>query len=265
MPLRNTQRVFYQAISTSTTSCNDAIDLIKKTEGLSPQKRLDIYRNTMLSSKIKALQQIYPVCESILGTRLFNRLANDYTLDHASHSNDLNLYGEKFADAIDEAVQIYRELAEFQYLYDLCQLEWLWHKVYFQQNDQPFDFDAFKHYSQTPHQVSLSLSYSVETMITNYPIHLIWQQHCEQKAEDSVTGLEEVEYLCISRQEFMPKITTISKAQFALLNACNQGDSLAEMAIDTELSTVLHALPEMIKLGWISGFTYHPDKPELHV
>ena len=264
MTLREIQRQFYHSISRSRgEQSNGELDsLIKTTGQLSPQQRIDIYRNTGISSRVKALQQIYPVCELILGKRTFNRIAYEYAINTPSISNDLNIYGEMFASMLDKTVQTHNDLAEFSYLYDLSKLEWLWHKVYYQENDDQFDFDAFELHSQKPDEITLTLSHSLELMSTHHPIHLIWQQHRDKKIKTSVVGLNELEYLCIYRKEFIPKITKINKSHFDLLTACHQRKTLGDIALDSGLSAGLHALPELIKHGWICGFTHDKGRIE---
>ncbi len=267
MSLRNTQAVFYDAISKPAGDDSEvlAVELIKKTGNLSALQRLDIYRNTSLVSKISALQQIYPVCESILGSRVFKNLAYDYAMQQASYSNDLNGYGALFAAFIDNALQTHHELVGFNYLHDLCTLEWLWHKAYYQANDSVFDFVAFALHSDKPAEVSLNISYSLEIMTSDYPVHLIWQQYRDQNMHASVAGLDETEYLCIYRHDFIPKIEKINQAEFALLNACRQGRTLEDMASDEALLVALSLMPEMIKRAWICGFNHHSEQVEQHV
>jgi len=267
MSLRDTQAVFFDAISKAdgNASQESAVALIKSTGQLSPQQRLAIYRNTGLASRIKAIQQIYPVCESILGMRVFRKLAHDYVSKYPSYSNDLNSYGERFSVFMGHAVQTHSGLDQFNYLQDLCTLEWLWHKVYYQDDDSTFDFEVFAVHSQSPDQIVLTLSHSLEIMETNYPIHLIWQQHRDQQLQSAVEGLSKTDYLCIYRQGFVPKIVKISQPYFALLSACRQGKTLAEIALDKQLSMALQDLPKMITKGWVCGFTHHDQAMEQHV
>jgi len=266
MSLREMQATFYGAISKPPGNKAEifAIELIKKAGQLSPLQRLDIYRNTGLASKIKALQQIYPICKSILGEQAFSNLAYQYAIDNPSFSNDLNIYGEIFSTFIYDVVQENTELNEFVYLSDLCRLEWFWHKVYYQDNDSLFDVEAFTRHSHKAENINLNISNSLEVLASNYPVHLIWQQHRHQQAQSLVKGLDEAEYLCIYRQDFIARIEKISKPQFELINACRQGQTLEELALDEMLSKAMQTLPEMIKQGWICGFTHHAGKMSDH-
>lgn len=267
MTLRETQRLFSHSISSPIGGYieSENVDFVKQTGQLSRQQRLDIYRNTGISTRIKALQQVYPVCESILGEKTFQRLAYDYAINTRSLSHDLNIYGENFKNTLEKAIQMHGELAEFIYLSDLSKLEWLWHNVYFQENDEKFDFKSFAFHSQKPDELILTLSHSLELMSTHYPIHLIWQQHREKNMKAEVIGLNDPDYLCIYRQDFIPIITKIHKSHFALLSACRDGKTLADIALDIELSVGLQALPELIKQGWICGFTHDSKLINDHV
>ncbi len=258
MSLLDTQKQFSDALIS--TDWQDrkhpAEKLIKSTDLLSSRQRLAIYRNTGLTARINVLKQIYPVCESIMGARSFNNLAHDYALESIPRSPDLNLYGGNFAEFVDKMQQIVI-LGEYQYLKDLCWLEWLWHAVYYRENDQPFDFDAFEKYSDQPEKVHLTLSHALEIMSSDHPVHLIWKQHRTEQTDLSVAGLQEPEYLCIYRDEFIPKVDKISWPVFELLEACRRGDSLQKLSSNSKLSSAMQELPALIERGWISGFNYH--------
>jgi len=193
-----------------------------------------------------------------LGAGTFERLARDYAESHTSRSPDLNLYDEGFSGFVGEAVRRISTLRDYEYLQDLCMLEGLWHAVYYRQDDDPFDFSAFATCSSQPGHLKLIPSHSLELMVSNHPVHLIWLCHREQRPPASVPGLHEPEHLCIYRKEFVPVIEPVDKPGYDLLNACKQGYSLDDMAADRHLSACMQELPAMIQRGWISSFSFQP-------
>ncbi len=258
MSLRQTQKLFSEALNCQhwQQERHPAEDIICDKGMLSPRQRLEIYRNTGITARINVLAEIYPVCRAIIGERPFTNLAHDYAIDNIPNSPDLNLYGIDFPQFI-QGVQSGVEFADYQYLHDLCMLEAHWHGIYYRQNDPPFDFEYFEKCSHQPEGIFLTVSYALESMQSDYPIHHIWQKHKENQEVTAVSSLEETEYLCVYRDGFTPKVEKTDHATFALLNACREGDlSLQDLSLDAQFSAAIQALPTLINRGWVSGFSF---------
>jgi hypothetical protein len=86
---------------------------------------LRIYRNAAQIVRVKALQQIFPVCEKIVGPDYFTQLAQAFIEKNVSITIAINQQGGFFSSFImTQPVQ-----QQVPYLADLAQLEWLWHEV----------------------------------------------------------------------------------------------------------------------------------------
>ena len=128
--------------------------------------------------------------------------------------------------------------------------------MYYRDNDPAFDVDAFIRHSTHADGLVLTLSHSLELMLSDYPIHRIWTLHREQRPSACVAGLSGTEHLCIYRRTFKPVVEVISPACHALLDACRQGWSLGDMATDSRLTQALALRPSLIERGWITGFIH---------
>lgn len=227
--------------------------LVRQTGSLTPQERVEIYRGTGLSARISALKQIYPVCAKILGESAFEHVAKSYVKEYPSKHYDLNLYGDCFAEYINEVKQ-FKKVGDLEYLNDLCLLEYYWHTVYYQENDNPFDFKKFEKYCDNANDIVLELSHSLRLLSTEYPVEKIWLGHQRDKTLFSVEGLGQKEYLCIYRKGFKPTTEVISRPYFEFLQACERGVSLAEVADNQLLIDMLPDIPILIQKGWVTGF-----------
>lgn len=256
MSLRETQKLFSDALKSSSWQENrhPAEDIISDKGNLSVRQRLEIYRNTGLTARISALEQIYPVCRMIIGERPFANLAGAYAMKTMPDSPDLNLYGHSFIQFMSE-VQRQAEFKDYSYLQDLCELEWLWHGVYYREEDKAFNFSKFAEYSKQADKVFLTVNHALEIMCSDYPVHRIWQANREKQKSNRVSGLAETEYLCIYRDGFTAKVEVIDAPLFNLLNICRRSDvSLQGLALDNAVLPALSRLPDLIARGWISGF-----------
>lgn len=78
-----------------------------------------VYRNTVLHGAVEALRANYPVIEQIVGTEMFEQVAVDYASACPPRRPVLALYGERFADWLEEQSWI----GDLPYLADVARVE----------------------------------------------------------------------------------------------------------------------------------------------
>ncbi|OHX21077.1 putative DNA-binding domain-containing protein [Chromobacterium sphagni] len=99
---------------------------------------LAVYRNNYRVGLIDALSHSHPVCLQLVGEEFFTALARKYVKGHASHSGNLHLYGDAFADFIAG----FAHCRDLPYLADVARLEWAVHRSYYAADIQPLDSGA---------------------------------------------------------------------------------------------------------------------------
>ena len=144
---------------------------------LSKRDRLGIYQHNISGAHIKVLQQVFPVCEQILGEAPFATLAREYCWKNPEASSDMNLYGQFFAEFLKQRSEDIPALAELPYLHDLALLEYAWQRAHYRPNDATFDFQAFAEVQQQPQQLQFHLSHSLYLLNSEWPLLELWQQH----------------------------------------------------------------------------------------
>ncbi len=233
-----------------------AENMLDSSAGLNASERLHVYRNNITSTRVRALQAIYPVCVMILGMDCFKGMAQEYCWRAEDDCADLNAYGVSFPAFLSDHSQA-PDFIELPYIGELAKLEWCWHAAYYTADDAPFDHDAFATAATDPEQLYFVLAGALTVMQTDYPVREIWQRHRAQEKVGSIPALEGCEYLCIHRQNLEPLVTPVNASIYRLLQFIQQGNSLAQLGghLGEELPELL---PRAIHNGWISGFTSNP-------
>jgi hypothetical protein len=245
------QNEFWAAL---TDSNNAVLTSIRDQGKLEPSDRIDIYRTNVMSLHVSVLMSVYPVCEKILGSDYFKQIAKQYFKQHPSHSVDLNQYGDQFPNFLQQQSEQRSELAEYQYLADLAQLEWQIQEVYFSADNIKLDLVEFQNACvNQAGEMSFSLQASVSILDSSYPIAELWEMHQADHAQQQQKVVaSKHEYLCIFRDEYQVSLRKISTHLFSLMAAIQERKTLAEIAelfLDSHQLNI--ALQQLIKNQWI--------------
>ena len=258
MQLDALQRLFVGQLTGQTGNEKVFLEQLQTVRGLTPIRQLAIYKNNVIGAHLKALQQIYPVCQKILGESCFKMLGRNYTQHHPSHLSDLNLYGEAFPEVCQEICQVRAEFREYAYLPDLTRLEWYWHGLYYADNDNPFDFSAMDAVDESRQGlIEFQLSHALALHASAFPVLDIWRANQGDNEAAAVELAEDDDRLVIFRKRYRVTIERVDEPVWKLLNAIQQQHPLAGLieffsgATDFDFQSVLTAC---ISKGWITGF-----------
>ena len=220
---------------------------------LSPEKRLDIYRHSITAAQQRTLHLIFPVCNAILGEACFDTLARDYAWDSRSDCIDLNHYGHRFAEFLDDITQNRQAFADYGYLGDLCRLEWLWHHCHFA-TDTPDQ--------TTPVSISLpdldkdSTRFGTIPALflfeTPWPVYEIWLAHHMEKDIQPEMPYS-LQKLVVWRQNDLVKIAKLDAPADLILAKLENRCTLSQLEQDSFMDNrSLHQyLLYMNEQGWI--------------
>jgi hypothetical protein len=95
--------------------------------------RLQIYSDSSLNGRLKALRNIFHSSERMVGEQFFAQMATEFLIQQPSQSLTADAQGQMFADFIVN----YSPAASLPYLSDLVKLEWLWYQVFHDASDIP--------------------------------------------------------------------------------------------------------------------------------
>ena len=210
----------------------------------------DIYRNNSIGTRTRALAEIYPVVDKILGKQCFAGMADEFVTASPSTEPDLNSYGVNFPSFLCTIVTQQKAFTELAYLPDLATLEWYFHAAYYAMDDVLFTPTSS---SEIDTSVILAQSHSLHCFSTAYPVYAIWQGHQANEEAKEVTAINGNEYILISRRQGHPVVEKITKEDCEIIHLAedkNELENVVEVAVQLGLD-IQNRLPAMIEQGWL--------------
>ena len=142
------------------------------TDGLPPQARLAIYRNTANSTLLRVLQLTYPAVQSLVGSEFFEGAARRFIEQCPPSSAHLDSYGEAFPDFLAQMP----EAASLAYLPDTARLEWAVNQVLHAPDAKPLDLRRLEELDEVDIQAVRFLpSPAVRVVESCFPVDAIWR------------------------------------------------------------------------------------------
>ncbi len=250
--LRQTQRLLLHGIDplSAAEQAAQAAVHIDSTAGLTAQRRFSIYRQSITSTRVRALEAIYPVCRRVLGEQCFSAVLTPFVWRTADAAPDLNAYGAGLAEALQHLTAAEPVFRDYPYLPDLARLEWSLHAAYYAADEPAFDPAQLQ--DRAAEQVTIRLAHGVSVHVTDFPVFEIWRQHQQAAAPGRVAYLQGPDYLCVYRDGQQPAVAQLQAREHALLSACRGGIGLATLAAAEGVSADLATrLPALIARGWL--------------
>nr|WP_244745248.1 DNA-binding domain-containing protein [Paraburkholderia terricola] len=210
-------------------------------DGLAPQARLAIYRNTANSTLLTALRLTYPAVRALVGDEFFEGAARLFIEQCPPSSAHLDSYGDRFADFLARMP----EAASLVYLPDTARLEWAVNEALHAADATPLDLRRLEQLDEAGMQAVRFLpSPAIRMMESAFPIDAIW--HAVLSRDDS--ALADIDLaadpvcLSIQRAPSGVDVNRMTKGQYRFTAALLAGrplhDALAD-APDAETSVWL--------------------------
>lgn len=141
-------------------------------DGIEPRDRLAIYRNTFVSTLIKALRLVYPAVDRLVGAEFFEEAAAAFIADAPPRTAWLDAYGAAFPDFLAR----FPPATSVPYLPDVAQLEWAVNKALHAEDVAPIDVNALSTLPEGAHErVRFAPHPSLSLLRTAYPADTIWR------------------------------------------------------------------------------------------
>jgi hypothetical protein len=235
---------------------------IERSQHLTQQQHVDIYRRNILGTFQKTLEAIYAVCFKLVGEEFFSGMAQIYMTSAYSHSPDLEDYGSDFADFISD----FSPAKSLPYLADVARLEWAWHRI-FSAPDQPeFDFQALANCFETDGDRIIFLLPEESFLLSSpYPIHQIWEMNQDHYSGSQTLILEDgtQHYFFIWRHGIELRIDSLTHLEWELLSRLKNQLCLGEIQMQLSQhfpeANLVEILPILIQRKWLVGFRLKND------
>ncbi len=239
-------------------SQSDAImQYIPATNKLAAKQRLQIYQSSIFGIKQKSLQEIYSVCNKLVGDDFFIAMINKYIDLTRSNSPDLAGYGWSLPDFIAD----FPPAACLPYLSDVARLEWAWHKLFNAPATHKLDFNQLAEtYTSYGENIVFHLSSESSLITSPYPIHKIWEMNQDDYMGDDTMTLTEHQffYLFIWRNELQMHMDVIDAKTFQVLNAImaekTVGEIVNEVTQNIPENEFIQILTSIAARQWLAGF-----------
>ena len=216
-----------------------------KTNGLTAEQRLQVYRNNTQLGLTEALRDGYPVVNKLVGNDFFNHLARSYIRSYPPQAGCLMSFGGQF----DDFIAGFKPADGLPYLPDVARLEWFWHEAFHEADASSLALPSLAGIApETYGKLLLTLHPSSRLLVSDFPVLSIWQSNQDDCQGDIAINLNEGScQLLVFRPEWEVLVIALDKSELCFINAVAQGSTLiqaAEQAIALnsafDLFTVLH-------------------------
>lgn len=221
-------------------------------------ERFAIYRRAIFANYRSALGATYPVVKKLVGTLFFDTAVDAFVRTHPSRSGDLNVYGGKFGDHLQD----YAPATGLPYLPDVARLEWAVDEVNRAEDGAVAPSAVLAALSRVAPErlpgLRLALAPACRIVASPYPVLRIWRINQDGAPQDARVSLDEGGVaLLVRRDERGVALSLIAPAEHAWLAALAGGASLgaaidAAQAVDGTFDLEA-ALRDRIADGTIAG------------
>ena len=222
--------------------------------------RLKIYQNNAFQALLSSLQSSFPVCQTVVGERCFEQLAQQYCNRYPLKDANLNHYGAQYPRLLADEVKHHQAFIGLEYLPELAMLEWALKQGYYAQDRSAYvqlplvhELDQLALLSEAQQQQAvLLLQPDIELLSCHYPVQQVWLKHQATAEQSHTTSCDSAaNYLLIFRDRFKVNFKQISAPQAQLIMAIKQSMSLGQL---TSTDVDLSELTQLIQQGWIAGY-----------
>lgn len=197
--------------------------------GIAPRLRLNVYRNTILSTLSKALRLSFPAVQRLVGPDFFGEAAQIFVREHPPRCADLNGYGSEFPNFL----QHLKAAATLEYLPDVARLDWAVNRALHASDAsalQMSQLEAIDPFAQD--RVCFVAHPSISMLRSNFPVDSIWRAVL-QRDEPAMAAIDlggGPAFLLVERVADQVEVSRLDAGEWCFAEALFGGDCLA-MAI----------------------------------
>lgn len=204
--------------------------------GSDPARRFAVYRNNVMSSLLRALEDAFPVCAQLLGTEFFRAMAAEFARTEPPRTPVLVEHGAGFAGFVES----FEPAAAVPYLADMARLERARLEAFHSADAAalaPGDFEPWLSVPDELMRQRLELHPSLRLLPASRCVLALWRAHGAADAVDLAAARERAEgpdredLLVLRPVAEVEALVLPAGAALALASLAN-GSTIAE-ALDT--------------------------------
>lgn len=141
-------------------------------DGLAPEQRLSVYRNTFVGSLTTALRLSFPAIHRLVGAEFFEGAAQIFVHEQPPGGAYLDEYGAEFPEFLAR----FPAAASLAYLPDVARLEWAVTRALHAPDMEPLGVARLAGLEETDHNHIRFVAHpSVSLLRAEYPVDVIWR------------------------------------------------------------------------------------------
>jgi len=222
-------------------------------DGLAPEARLSVYRNTFVGSLTTALRLSYPAVHRLVGAPFFESAARIFIEAEPPHCAHLNRYGAEFPDFLAR----FQPAASLPYLPGVARLEWAVNVALHAPDVPALDLLRFSTLDPAYHErLCLAPHPSVSLVRGDHPIDAIWRAVLAQD-EAAMASLELGSgpvWLLVDRQEAAVDVRRIDEHSWRFMSALCAGRPVPQVVESFPELDGASLLAEHLAAGRFSNF-----------
>lgn len=194
-------------------------------DGLLPEARLEIYRNTFIGTLTVALRLSFPAVHRLVGAEFFEGTAGIFAAANPPRNAYLNDYGEAFPEFLGQ----FAPAASLPYLADVARLEWAVNRALHAADVEPLDLARLAAIDpEDQGRIAFVPHPSIGLVRSNYPVDAIWRAVIAQ--DDNAMTAIDLEmgpiWLLVERREDGVDVTRCSEPAWRFASALFGGQPL---------------------------------------
>jgi hypothetical protein len=220
-------------------------------DGIAAARRFGIYRNNVLLSLRRVLENAFPATRRLLGPERFREIALAFIRSQPPERPQLITYGAAFPAFLEHAANGVR----IPHLPDVARLEWARQEAYYAADTPPLTASDLAAIATVRYpELRFELHPSLRLIRSAGPVHSLWLRGREDVREGmhQAPG-EEPEQVLVVRPDMIVTTRPIAAADLVLLEALGDGTTLAEGAAQAQAADAEFDLQNALALHLAGG------------
>jgi hypothetical protein len=222
-------------------------------DGLAPEARLSVYRNTFVGSLTTVLRLSYPAVHRLVGAAFFESMARIFIETEPPRCAYLDRYGAAFPDF----VAVFQPAGSLPYLPGVARLEWAVNVALYAPDVPALDLSRFSALGPAHHErLAFAPHPAVGLVRDDYPVDAIWRAVLAQD-EAAMASIEIGSgsvWLLVDRQETAVDVRRIDERSWRFMSDLCAGRPVSEVIESFPEVDSAALLPEHLAAGRFSNF-----------
>jgi Putative DNA-binding domain len=221
-------------------------------DDLTPEERLSIYKNNVISTLRDSLRAKFPATSNCLTAKFFGSILLYYIKEHPPKVPSLAMFGCDF----HEFIANFRATSDIKFLPDLVRFEWYLHKTCFAKREVAISAQDMINISPNDYEnIVFTLRSDMSLLSSRFQIDLIWSKYTN---DNNCISPSKQTYLVFFQKNYQTHYKGINEEEYNFLQAVREGKKLGEILEETYSSRAVEfqkILSQNIADGNFKGFS----------